>query len=162
MTRGHCRRYGDYPLEFNIYDPEEIPLSPNVPSPLEPYARREMADYYGMVTSLDECMGRLLEAIDEMGIAGNTVVCFSSDHGDFVGSHGYLTPNDEWLPVTKMLDLGQADTTTDWLEHAPREYAEAIKENHKAFRTGEQEDDPIRGRTLDWEKHRRGDLESHL
>ena len=46
------------------------------------------------------------------------------------------------LPVTGMLDLGQAFITSEWLARAPAEYARAIAENHKAYRTGEQPGDP--------------------
>lgn len=48
----------------------------------------------------------------------------------------------ERLPVTEMLDLGQAFDSTHWLELAPAAYAEAIKKNHLNFKTGEQPNDP--------------------
>jgi hypothetical protein len=42
------------------------------------------------------------------------------------------------LPVTGMLDLGQAFITTRWHEQAPAEYVAAIEKNHLGFKTGEQ------------------------
>lgn len=48
------------------------------------------ANYYGMITELDTCLGRLCQAIKEMGEWDNTLVVFSSDHGEYLGDH-YLT-----------------------------------------------------------------------
>jgi hypothetical protein len=42
------------------------------------------------------------------------------------------------LPVTEMLDLGQAFTTVYWHQFAPKEYVTAIEKNHFNFKTGEQ------------------------
>jgi arylsulfatase A-like enzyme len=42
---------------------------------------KELGDYYGMVARIDECLGRLLAALDDAGLAGDTVVLFTSDHG---------------------------------------------------------------------------------
>ena len=97
------RRYGDYPQEYNLYKPEDIEVPPNVPSPLADYARRGLADYYGMVSSLDDSMGALLRGVEESGLGDDTIVCFSSDHGDFLGAHGCLTPVDAWLSQERRL-----------------------------------------------------------
>jgi arylsulfatase A-like enzyme len=91
------RRYGDYPQEYDLYDPGQIELSDNVPRQFREFARREIADYYGMVTSLDDCMGRILDELEQCGLADNTIVCFSSDHGDHLSSHGFGTPADAWM-----------------------------------------------------------------
>ena len=50
-----------------------------------------------MVTSIDACMKEILDALDEWGLAENTIVCFSSDHGDHLSSHGYGKPGDGWM-----------------------------------------------------------------
>lgn len=50
--------------------------------------RKNMAIYYGMVSFMDQQIGRILDALDEMGIADNTIVVFSTDHGHFLGQHG--------------------------------------------------------------------------
>jgi arylsulfatase A-like enzyme len=94
---GIDRRYGDYPQEHCRYQPENMELSDNVPIQYRDFARREMTDYYGMVSSLDACMGRILDYLDSSGLADNTIVCFSSDHGDHLSSHGYGTPGDQWM-----------------------------------------------------------------
>jgi len=43
--------------------------------------------YYGMVSLIDECVGRVLEAVDALGLADNTIVIFTSDHGEMLGDH---------------------------------------------------------------------------
>lgn len=43
--------------------------------------------YYGMVTCVDDYVGKLLKALDHAGLAENTIVLFLSDHGDNLGSH---------------------------------------------------------------------------
>lgn len=61
------------------------------------FARREIADYYASCTGLDVEMGRLLKALDDLDLADDTIVCFSSDHGDHLSSHGYGKPMDSWM-----------------------------------------------------------------
>lgn len=41
----------------------------------------ELPDYYGCVRRVDECLGRLLDVLEETGVDGETVVLFTSDHG---------------------------------------------------------------------------------
>lgn len=49
-----------------------------------------VARYLGEVSLLDAQVGRLLEALDRLGLAENTLVVFSADHGDLCGSHGLI------------------------------------------------------------------------
>ncbi len=44
--------------------------------------------YYGEVTLIDDSIGRILKALDELKIRGNTLIVFTSDHGDMLGDHG--------------------------------------------------------------------------
>jgi arylsulfatase A-like enzyme len=92
--------YDQYPKEFDTYDPAKVDLPPNVPVQMAEFARREIAQYYGNVSSLDAQMGRLMEALHRLGIADDTIVCFSSDHGDHLSSHGYGKPMDKWMHPT--------------------------------------------------------------
>jgi len=50
------------------------------------YIRR----YWGYCAYIDQQIGRVLDTLDECGLAENTIVAFSSDHGDMVGSHGMI------------------------------------------------------------------------
>jgi len=49
-----------------------------------------IAMYMGMVTWVDDAMGRVLDQLDATGLADNTVVVFTADHGDHLGSWGRL------------------------------------------------------------------------
>jgi arylsulfatase A-like enzyme len=61
------------------------------PWPRTPESIREhLADYYGMVSQLDDQVGRILNELEELGLADETLVVFTSDHGLAVGSHGLL------------------------------------------------------------------------
>ena len=52
--------------------------------------RRDIAIYYGMTSFMDEQIGRILDKLDELGIADNTIVVFTTDHGHFIGQHGLI------------------------------------------------------------------------
>ena len=54
----------------------------------EELVRRGRTGYYGLITYLDEKIGRLLTALEETGQAENTVVIYTSDHGEMNGEHG--------------------------------------------------------------------------
>lgn len=92
--------YDEYPQEYNIYSKKEVDLPPNVPVQLAEFAREEIANYYGMITGLDAEMGRLTNTLSEMGIEDNTIIIYTSDHGDHLSSHGYGKPFDMWLHHT--------------------------------------------------------------
>ena len=49
---------------------------------------RNIATMYGMVTMLDKYIGKILDKLDALGLRENTLVCFTTDHGDFWGQHG--------------------------------------------------------------------------
>ncbi len=50
--------------------------------------RRIKALYYGQVSHVDAAIGRVLSELEQLGLADNTVVVFSSDHGEMMGDHG--------------------------------------------------------------------------
>ena len=51
-------------------------------------ALRARAAYWALVTRLDALIGQILEALDRNGLADNTLIVYSSDHGEQVGEHG--------------------------------------------------------------------------
>jgi arylsulfatase A-like enzyme len=71
-----------------IYDPTTIRLRPNVPAKAEAQARKNLAGYYAHCSALDDAMGDILATLRESGLAENTILVFSSDHGDMLGSQG--------------------------------------------------------------------------
>ncbi|MFO8079353.1 MAG: sulfatase-like hydrolase/transferase [Armatimonadota bacterium] len=81
----------------DLYDPDEIPLPAGGPRATTPDGARELADdelreirraYYAMVSDVDRHVGRVLDAIDDLGLRENTIVVFTSDHGEYIGEHG--------------------------------------------------------------------------
>ncbi len=56
----------------------------------ESFFRQVRAVYLGMVSYVDWMLGRLLDALDESGLADETTVIVSSDHGDFAGDYGLV------------------------------------------------------------------------
>jgi arylsulfatase A-like enzyme len=93
-----------------MYQPEEIPKWGSFDDPLEnkPWIQRQQrrtwkldqwswtewskcaALYYGHVSLLDNAVSRVLGALDELGLAENTLVIYTTDHGDMCGSHGMM------------------------------------------------------------------------
>ena len=49
---------------------------------------RARAAYWGLVTSVDAMIGQIIDALHENGLADNTMIVYTSDHGDMVGEHG--------------------------------------------------------------------------
>lgn len=79
-----------------LYNPARLTMRPNwrqapgLPGP------NEIAEYYGMITAIDDQVGRILAALDKLGLAGDTIVLFSSDHGDMLGSQGMRLKRKPW------------------------------------------------------------------
>ncbi|MFQ6078865.1 MAG: sulfatase-like hydrolase/transferase, partial [Thermodesulfobacteriota bacterium] len=58
--------------------------NPYVPPDLKAFPGdwfQHLPDYYGMVARIDECLGKLLQSLEELGISDRTIVVFTSDHG---------------------------------------------------------------------------------
>lgn len=51
------------------------------------------AEYYALVTEVDLWVGKILDALDEYGLAENILVVFVSDHGEMLGAHGMREKN---------------------------------------------------------------------
>lgn len=97
---------------FELYDPAEIDLPIGYASKRQPdhielrniarffdydrhFDERKMrqakAAYYGLVSFMDDCTGRILRSLDDSGQSDDTVVIYVSDHGDMLGDQGYWT-----------------------------------------------------------------------
>ncbi len=99
------------------YNPEEIELPPNFADDLEPDEplryrllreryffepykgdtlkteadwRKLIARYWGLVSQVDLSVGAILKTLADLGLEDNTIVVFTSDHGDMMGSHRLL------------------------------------------------------------------------
>jgi arylsulfatase A-like enzyme len=53
----------------------------------EQEARQAIALTYGMVTMIDDAIGRILARLDSLGLSRDTIIVFMSDHGDLMGDH---------------------------------------------------------------------------
>jgi arylsulfatase len=49
--------------------------------------RRLIANYWGLVTQVDLSVGAILKCLTDLGLDDNTIVVYTSDHGDMMGSH---------------------------------------------------------------------------
>jgi arylsulfatase A-like enzyme len=59
-------------------------------SPTEAQYRQMAAAEYGMITMIDDAVGQILQTLEETGQADDTIVVFTSDHGDMFGDHGLM------------------------------------------------------------------------
>ncbi len=80
----------------NMYDPDGITMRPNWSGGDCGHGREEIANYYAMVTAIDDEFGRLMKELDRLGYAENTIVFFTSDHGDMLCSHGRVYKRQPW------------------------------------------------------------------
>jgi choline-sulfatase len=110
------RRNRSHPLALSVHFRE--PHGPTTPAPdqdealfrgrkievprykgVDPAAvERERLDYYKSIASADRNIGRVLDELDALGLAGNTVVIFAGDNGYMIGQHGLRTKgNAVWM-----------------------------------------------------------------
>ena len=105
---------------YSMYDPEEVELPPSFHTPTrdatppqarlweefesgmesprwtypfvtgEPQARDILAKTYGQIAMIDDAVGAVLDSLERLGLADDTVVCFLSDHGEYLGDHGLM------------------------------------------------------------------------
>lgn len=90
-----------------LTDPEMLKFraeGSRVPPQTDEQLAHMTGNYYGMISLIDHNVGRILEGLETHGLAENTLVVYSTDHGDMLGNHGlYLkgpTPYDDLMRVT--------------------------------------------------------------
>ncbi len=71
------------------------PLDPAAPfvrsfGPTPGQVRAAIAGTFGMIEAIDHGVGQLVESLDRLGIGDDTVIVFTSDHGDMMGDHGLI------------------------------------------------------------------------
>jgi arylsulfatase A-like enzyme len=67
--------------------------------------------YYAHTVALDDCIGRLRDALSEAGVAEDTILVFSSDHGDMLGSHrmgAKQNPHEESIRIPFLVEYPRA------------------------------------------------------
>ena len=90
--------YNAPPQDLARHRPAHVQLRPNVPPipRLQESARRDLAGYYAQIENLDRNLGRVLAALDELGLTDDTYLMAFSDHGDMHYSHGYREKSVPW------------------------------------------------------------------
>lgn len=61
-----------------------------IPVHTDQQLRELIANYYGMISLIDHNVGRTLIALQELGLADDTLVLYTTDHGDWLGDHGLI------------------------------------------------------------------------
>ena len=77
--------YAQVPNQYKTYSLSRSDLRPNVPAAATPEA--DLQDYFAQCTALDDQFGQLMQFLDDNGLRDNTLVIFTSDHGDMHFSH---------------------------------------------------------------------------
>ena len=111
------------PYEFvpqryvEMYKGSGLAGRPNVPTDNEDTLRL----YYAAITSIDANIGRLSDALEEAGVADNTIFVFTADHGDMLGSQGHRLKQRPWeesinIPfILRYPEKIAPDQERDWL-----------------------------------------------
>jgi len=113
---GFCGPHGpvDPPRPYDtLYSPEDVELPANYrvdedgrprSTTLEEdrIARRYCAYYWGLVTLIDELVGRIVAVLQERGLLANTVIAFTSDHGEMLWERGRLGKGNFYEPVVRV------------------------------------------------------------
>ena len=89
-----------------LYSANKIKLPANVTPSMRGAAGKMLAGYYAHCSALDECFGALWAALRGTELDQNTLLIFSSDHGDLLGSHGGRNkqqPYDECIRVPLLM-----------------------------------------------------------
>jgi len=78
------------PEEFKaMYTKDKVTLKDNVPEDARiDHIYNEIKGYYGHCTATDKAIGDLLKKIKDLGLDKNSIIVFTSDHGEMMGSHG--------------------------------------------------------------------------
>ena len=94
-------RLGQIDFQSKVRTPDELDIrNPILPRPPrrdgkpvvvgERDAKTLIAAYYAMIKQIDDQLGRMLEVLEETGQRENTVIIFTSDHGETLGDHGLI------------------------------------------------------------------------
>jgi arylsulfatase A-like enzyme len=81
---------------MNPYNPMKLRMRPNWVEGVPDAGRKEIAAYFAAITAVDEQVGRLMRALEHLGRSQDTIVLFTSDHGDMLGSHGQRLKRKPW------------------------------------------------------------------
>jgi len=81
---------------LEMYPPSGLELPVNVPAGKFPNIRTELQNYYAHCSATDQAIGDLIGKIKSLGLFGNSIIVFTADHGEMMGSHG-VRPREKQL-----------------------------------------------------------------
>lgn len=115
----------DFPLPDNYADGSAEYWNPSMDREwwmrnIKPHLPRMQRIYYAMTANLDWNFGRLLAAIDKSGQAENTMVVFTSDHGEMFGAHGRVAK------LTFYEEAASVPLVIRWPGKAPAQVSDAL------------------------------------
>jgi arylsulfatase A-like enzyme len=79
-----------------MYQKQALTLRPNVPKEKRAEAEDILRGYYAHMAALDDCFAKLLTTLEKQQISEDTIVVFTSDHGDMMLSQGLTTKLYPW------------------------------------------------------------------
>jgi arylsulfatase A-like enzyme len=99
--------YGTAPEKYQaLYRNRELKLRDNVPASHTADAIKNLKGYYSHIAALDDCVKQIKDAVEATGKAEDTILVFTSDHGDMLQSHGLFNkqqPFDESIRVPMLI-----------------------------------------------------------
>ncbi len=90
------QRYVDMYKQKTI---EQLCSRPNIPAPdtrWGKYYRNNIRHYFAMVTGVDDQFGRIIDALEGQNLENDTIVVFTSDHGNCLGIHNQISKNNHY------------------------------------------------------------------
>jgi arylsulfatase A-like enzyme len=93
--------YGAPEKYMKMYDPKSLTMRPNwaegARKGWEAEAeRKDIAAYYAAITAIDDQVERLMRGLEELDLEKDTIIVFTSDHGNLLGSHGMTGKRAPW------------------------------------------------------------------
>ena len=94
-----------------MYENKIFAIRDNVPAEKVEKVQNDLRGYYAHMTAIDDCVGQLRQTLKEQGLDENTIIVFTADHGDLMGSHGAWNkqqPYDESIRVPFLIHYPKA------------------------------------------------------
>jgi arylsulfatase A-like enzyme len=94
-----------------MYENKIFTIRDNVPADKVEKVQNDLRGYYAHMTAIDDCIGQLRFTLKEQGLDENTIIVFTADHGDLMGSHGAWNkqqPYDESIRVPFLIHYPKA------------------------------------------------------
>jgi arylsulfatase A-like enzyme len=109
-----------------LFENKKMVINENVPVENREKVERDLRGYYAHIAAIDDCIGKMRQTLKDLGIEDNTIIVFSSDHGDLLGAHGSWNkqqPYEESIRVPFLLHypklFGKTGKTSDILLNTP-------------------------------------------